>query len=225
MKSPGLLAKLWLSVRRRMWCVFLLVGIMWLLEAADFFLAPGRSLDRFGIRPRELSSLPGIAGSWFLHMNVGHLLSNTPGLLVLGGVVSLSGRWLFLQVAVFTGVAAGVGAWLFGTGGSIVLGASGVVYGLLGFLIARGWVSQRLNWTLVSIAIGYFFIWDILGLAKINPMHSWASHFWGFVGGLGLAWWKHRRAPVQVILPAAAAAPSAGSALLSKPARTKVPRS
>jgi len=77
-------------------------------------------------------------------------------------------------------------------GDAVHIGASGIVFGLLGFLIARGWVARRIGWTLVSVAVGVFYFGTVLSLLGPEPHTSWSSHFWGFLGGMGLAWGLYR---------------------------------
>jgi len=182
----------WLTVRRQLTPVLAMVVMMWLVQVVDWLLPGAWSLDQWGIRPRELASLPGVMLAPFLHEGLWHLLENTVPLLLLGWLVVLSGRWLFFRVAVVTGLASGLGAWTFGQAGTLHIGASGVVFGLLGFLLARGWVARRVGWTLVSVGVGLFYFSTVLGLLGPKPYVSWSSHFWGFVGGMGLAWWLYR---------------------------------
>lgn len=188
----------WLTVKRQVYPVLLLVAVMWLAEVMDWLLPAVYTPDQLGIRPRELDGLPGVAFAPFLHEGLVHLLRNTVPLVVLGWLVALSGRWLFMRVAVVTGLSSGLGAWAFGAN-AVHLGASGIVFGLLGFLIARGWVARRIGWTLVSVGVGVFYFGTVLSLLGPEPHTSWSSHFWGFVGGMGLAWVLYRHEGRQLL--------------------------
>ena len=182
----------WLTVRRQVYPVLLLAALMWAGELADLLLPAQWTPDQWGIRPREISGLPGVALAPFLHEGLIHLLRNTVPLLVLGWLVALSVRWLFVRVAFVTGLTSGLGAWVFGMGEAVHIGASGIVFGLLGFLISRGWVARSLGWTLVSVVVGVFYFGTVLSLLGPEPHTSWSSHFWGFLGGMGLAWGLYR---------------------------------
>jgi membrane associated rhomboid family serine protease len=186
------LQRQWLTVRRQLMPVLVMVALMWLAQLSDLVLPKAWSLDNWGIQPREVASLPGVALAPFLHDGFIHLLENTVPLLVLGWLVVVSGRWLFFRVALVTGLSSGLGAWALGQSGSLHIGASGIVFGLLGFLIARGWVARRVGWTLISVGVGVFYFGTMLGLLGPKPHISWSSHFWGFLGGLGFAWWLYR---------------------------------
>lgn len=191
--ESSLLQRHWRALRRQVFPVLVIVGLMWVGELADLLLPEPWTPEQWGIRPREWGGLRGVALAPFLHEGVVHLLRNTVPLLVLGWLVALSGRWLFLRVAVATGLSSGLGAWAFGMGDAVHLGASGIVFGLLGFLIARGWVARRLGWTAVSVGVGVFYFGTVLSLLGPEPHTSWSSHFWGFAGGMGLAWGLYRR--------------------------------
>ena len=73
------------------------VSLMWLLEVIDV-VVPRLDLDVHGIVPRTLNGLDGILWAPLLHGGLGHLISNTVPLLILGGLVLLGGRRRWLAV-------------------------------------------------------------------------------------------------------------------------------
>src|SRR4051794_33307259 len=124
-----------------------LLGIMWALEILDVLPI---YLDRFGIEPRTAHGLIGIFAAPFLHAGFRHLLANTVPFFVLGGMVLLGGRTLFWAVTMFVTIVGGLGVWLFAWPHTIHIGASGLIFGYLGFLLARGIVERSAVWILVS---------------------------------------------------------------------------
>jgi len=165
--------------------MFGLVGLMWAIEIVNqlFFRD---SLDRFGIAPRSLTGLTGIILAPFLHADFAHLLANTLPFLVLGWWVLLRGLDMFIEVSLIVILVSGLGVWLFAAPNTITIGASGVVFGYLGFLLLRGffersWVSLFFS---VLVLLGYgSLIWGVLPLV---PGVSWQGHLFGLIGG-GLA--------------------------------------
>lgn len=169
----------------------LLAGL-WLLETFDQLT--GEHLDLYGIRARELDGLGGIATAPFLHAGFDHLISNSLPFWVLGFLVLLGGiaRWLISSV--ISVVSSGLAAWLLTPTNTIIVGASGLIFGWLTYLLARGLWSRSPAQILVAVGVLVVYgglIWGVLpGAAGI----SWQAHFGGAVGGVLAAWLLHRRA-------------------------------
>lgn len=211
MELPGPLARVWQSLKRRLWPVFALTALLWLLLPVSHLLPGEWSPLQFAIVPREPSALPGVLAAPFLHDGLSHLLANTVPLLCLGSLVALSGRVLFLKVAAVSALTAGLGAWLLGTADRAHLGASGLIMGLLGFLLARGWVARRLTWALISLVVGVLYLGTVAGMVLPERGVSWSSHFWGLTGGVACAWAMYRR-PQQPPAPPALRRPAGAPA-------------
>ena len=164
----------------------LLVAVMWGVFIIDSVL-PGITFNHFGILPRKLDSLTGIFVSPFLHRGLAHILSNSIPLLVLSALVRLSIGPTQMFVVLFIGcIGSGLGTWLFGSS-NLVIGASGLVFALIGFLLADAYFSPSLrSWT---VAILSFILYGgaLLSLFDLLPYVSWAAHFWGLVSGIAIA--------------------------------------
>ena len=108
--------------------------IMWAVFFIDSLL-PGITLNHFGIIPRRIEGLKGILLSPFLHGGLHHITSNTIALLVLPIFVRLAIGSRKIIYVLFTGiVGSGLGTWIFSSG-DLVIGASGLVFSLIGFLL------------------------------------------------------------------------------------------
>ena len=127
-----------------------IVALLWLLEAIDLLIFRGR-LDALGIRPRTMAGLRGIVFAPFLHAGFGHLAANTIPFIVLGWLVMLRSTSDFFVVAVVSAVVSGLGVWLFGGPRSVHVGLSGVIFGFLGYLLARGIYERRLGSILLAL--------------------------------------------------------------------------
>ncbi len=173
--------------------MLLLLGGLWLLELAD--QASGNALDQYGIHARELDGLPEIFTAPFLHAGFSHLASNSVPFLVLGFLVLLGGAVRWLVSSLTSVVSSGLFAWALTPGDTIVLGASGLIFGWLTYLLARGLWSRRLGQVLLAVLVLVVYgslIWGVLpGAAGI----SWQAHLGGAVGGVLAAWRLHRRGP------------------------------
>ncbi len=165
-------------------------AVMWAVEIID--LLPRTDFDRWGIRPRQLRGLTGVVASPFLHDGLGHLIGNTIPFLVLGCVIAVSGIQRFVQVTVIVGLCAGLGTWLVGPVHTIHIGASGLVFGYLTYLVARGFFEHHIGQIVVGIVVFVFYgslLWGLLP----RPGISWQGHLFGALGGVLAAWVIHRQ--------------------------------
>ncbi|MEV0962643.1 MULTISPECIES: rhomboid family intramembrane serine protease [unclassified Streptomyces] len=173
------------------------VALLWALEALDHIT--GHSLDTYGITPREPAELADVVPASFIHFGFGHLASNTVPLLVFGFLAALGGIRRFLAVAALIIVADGVGVWLISPPGSNTAGASGLVFGLFGYLLVRGFVDRRPLDIGVGLVVGA--IWGssiLLGLSPANTGVSWQGHLIGLVAGVVAAFVFRRRKPAAI---------------------------
>lgn len=159
------------------------VAVLWVVEIADA-VTPRQSLDRFGIEPRSEDGLVGIALSPLLHGSFAHLEANSVPLLVLGFLVATVSTARYVAVLAWSWVVSGVGVWLVAPTGSITVGASGLVFGLLTYLLVAGFLER--NAVRILIGIGVFFVYGgiLLGVLPGTPGVSWQGHFFGAVGGV-----------------------------------------
>ncbi len=170
------------------------VALLWLIELID--LAAGHALDLYGIRPREADGLIGIPLAPFLHFGFGHVAGNSLPLLVLGFVTALSGIRRFLAVCLLVIAADGLGVWLISPAHSVTIGASGLIYGLFGFLLVRGFVERKVLGIAVGIAVAAYYGGGMfLGLLPLNPLVSWQAHLCGLAAGVATALWYRRPEP------------------------------
>lgn len=158
-----------------------LIGLLWLI----LLLSAIFPLQNFGIVPRTLTGLPGILFAPFLHANVSHLAANTVALLVLGLILfTLEGPRMFgiTAVIIFFG---GLGTWLIGRGGSIHLGASGLIYGIFGYVLAAGIFKRSIASIMGAIVVLLLYGGMIWGVLPSQTGVSWEGHLCGFLAGVG----------------------------------------
>ncbi len=168
----------------------LLAGL-WVLEFFDQL--SGERLDNFGIHAQELDGLPEIFTAPFLHAGWEHLLSNSMPFFVLGFLVLLGGMARWVLSSLISIVSSGLTAWFLTPPNTVIIGASGLIFGWLAYLLARGIWSRRPSQVLLAVAVLIFYgglIWGVLpGEAGV----SWQAHLGGAVGGVFAAWLLHRR--------------------------------
>lgn len=179
--------------------IFLLafVALMWVIEAADQVLVaaigPQQTLDQYGVSPLSLDGLLGILFQPLLHGDWAHLIGNSIGLLILGAIIALSGIRPLVTVTVVSWVLSGVVSWLMGGAGTIHIGASGIVFGYVFYVIVRGFFTRRVLHLVVGLVIGFYY--GLEALAGLSPMLdgvSWQGHLGGAVGGVLTAYGSRR---------------------------------
>lgn len=158
------------------------VALMWGLEVVDALL--GGRLNYYGIYPRQYIGLKGILFAPFLHGSFGHLISNTVPFVVMGWFVMLREIKDFFVVSAIALLASGLGVWLFGASGSLHIGASGVIFGYFGFLLARAYFERSALSIALALTVGLLYGGLIGGVLPTRLGISWEGHLFGFIGGV-----------------------------------------
>ncbi len=175
-----------------------LLAWLWLLEVVDTLT--GHQLDNLGIHAQEIDGLPGIIAAPFLHAGWDHLISNSVPFFVLGFLVLLGGLARWLLSSLISIITSGLAAWLLTPGEVVILGASGLIFGWLTYLLARGLWSHRPGQVAVAVGVLVLYGGLILGVLPGQAGVSWQAHLGGAVGGVLAAWLLHRRSSRQLVV-------------------------
>ncbi len=162
------------------WVIGFIV-LIWAIELVNWTL--DHRLSQFGIIPRSAQGLIGIPLGPFLHGSIAHLALNTVPLLVLSGLVILQGLRVFLQTSIFIVLAGGALLWLFGRSASHV-GASVLIFGYFGYLIARAWYARRIDSLIVAAITVVLYGSLIWGVLPSTGQVSWEGHLFGLIAGV-----------------------------------------
>lgn len=141
-----------------------------------------------GIVPRTLKGLIGIVTSPFLHGGFRHIISNTVPLIVFLFVLNQFYPEKALTVIISVLLIGGVLVWILGRDANHI-GASGLIYGLAGFLIANGFVEQKFVPLAISAGITILYggmIWGIF--PSLRSYISWESHLFGAIAGVATSY-------------------------------------
>ena len=158
------------------------IGAAWLSLGVN--LITGGMLLPLGIVPRTTIGLRGILFAPFLHVNMAHLIANTGSFALLGWLVMLRDKRHFGRVTLLAAVSSGLMSWLLGAPGSIHIGASGVIFGYLGFLMMSGWYARTVASVLLSLGVTAAWGGLVFGVLPTTPGVSWQGHLGGFIGGV-----------------------------------------
>lgn len=162
------------------------VAILWLVHLLNLVLP--FDLRLYGLRPRHIEGLWGLVCAPFLHGGFGHLIANTGALFVLLTVsLSFSRKLTFIALLIIALVGGGL-VWLFGGTNTVHIGASGIIFGLIGFLLLVGLVRREWIALLFSLAVFVLYGGTLFSLLVHMPGISWTGHLFGFLSGLWAAW-------------------------------------
>jgi membrane associated rhomboid family serine protease len=170
-----------------------LIPVLFGIEGIDRLT--GGQLDRdVGIRPHHLDGLDGVIFAPFLHASFTHLYANSVALIVTGTFVAALGVARFAVVSMFIAVVSGLGVWFLGNPNTLVVGASGVIFGYFGYLFIRGIIERSMWGISVGLLIGLLYGAALQGaLPSDHDYISWQAHLFGLVGGLVAAVLFRRR--------------------------------
>lgn len=168
--------------------VLYLIGLIWAVEAVNLVL--DHSLNRaLGLYPRSWEGLLGVVTMPLLHGSVGHAMSNTVPLAILGTTAVLVAPARFSAATIAIVIVSGLAVWLLARPGTIHVGASGLIFGWFGYVVALGVIERSLRAlagaVLVVVVYGGM-IWGVVptGAGQI----SWEAHLFGALAGGIIAW-------------------------------------
>ncbi|WP_018016509.1 rhomboid family intramembrane serine protease [Corynebacterium capitovis] len=159
------------------------LAVIWIvfIVNAVFF---GGTLNYLGIHPLDVTSGWHILTSPLLHANIDHISSNSVPGAIFCFLIGYSGRRVFWEVTVIALLIGGLGVWLFGGVGTNHIGASGLIYGWLAYLVVRGVFNRSGRQILLGIVLGFFYSGLIWGVLPGTPGVSWQAHLFGAIGGI-----------------------------------------
>jgi membrane associated rhomboid family serine protease len=161
------------------------VGLLYVVEAVDTVL--GGRLNDEGVIPRDFGEWDNILWFPLLHGDWTHLTGNAVPLLVLSYLATSGGIKQFFQVTAVIWLTSGLGVWIFGSYGSHI-GASGLVFGFLVFLLVRGIFARSVLQIALAVVVFAVYGAALWGVLPGQPGISWEGHLFGALGGVLAAW-------------------------------------
>ncbi|CAM3325230.1 rhomboid family intramembrane serine protease [Kibdelosporangium persicum] len=178
-------------------------ALMYLVELVDLVLP--FDLDGWGIVVRSWSGLDGVIWAPLLHHGWEHLFSNTLPVLLFGFLAMAGGVGQWIAVTVTIWLVSGLGVWLTASSGTITVGASGIAFGWLAFLLVRGIFNRSLKQLAVALVLFLYWGSTLLGVLPGNPQISWQGHLFGALAGVLTAWLTARasrsKQPADPVVP------------------------
>ena len=169
---------------------FLMVGfiaLIWILQLFNW--ADHYRLDQsYGILPRSIGHLGDIFTAPFLHFSWDHIEGNSGPLFVFGLLAAYRGVVRFLGVTLVVVVTSGLAVWLFQDNKELTVGASGLIFGYFGYVLARGLIDRNLIDALAAVVMALSYSYILTVAIPGTPGVSWVGHLGGLVGGLASGW-------------------------------------
>ena len=169
---------------------FLMVGfivLIWVLQVVNW--ADSYRLDvSYGILPHDVSRLPEIFTAPFLHFSWDHIEGNSGPLFVFGLLAAYRGVVKFLGVTLLVAITSGLAVWFFQGSHELTVGASGLIFGYFGYVLARGVIDRNLIDALAAVVMGLSYAYILTVAIPGTPGVSWTGHLGGLIGGLAAGW-------------------------------------
>ena len=157
------------------------VLLIWLVYW--FELRFGFRFNDMGIYPRTFSGLRGIIFSPFIHGSLEHLYHNSMPLLILSAALFYFYRALAWRVLVSGTLFSGFLTWLIGSS-AFHIGASGLIYVLMSFMLFKGIISKNHHLTALSLLVVFLYGSMLWYVFPIKENMSWEGHLSGLLVGL-----------------------------------------
>ena len=195
------------EARKAFFVMFAFMVLLWVIQIANW--ADHYQLDtQYGLIPKHLSRLPEIFSAPFLHFSWAHIEGNSGPLFVFGFLAAYRGVVRFLWLTLIVAVTSGLAEWLFQSGDTVGVGASGLIFGYFGYVVLRGIFDRHLIDTLIGLVMAASFAYLVTVALPGTPGVSWLAHLGGLVGGIAGAWLLRDRGPRPVsAIPASGPAP------------------
>ena len=161
--------------------VLLPMWVMFFLNDTVFF----GLWNIFGIVPRalDMGSMIGVFASWTMHGNFSHLVGNSLTLMQILFLFGLFENNAYRTVIKLI-VASGIMTWIIASPLSIHIGASGLCFAMLGYMIGGAVFARRWGYLLACIVMGTGY-WLTIKQGLIPQQGiSFAAHFGGLCAGL-----------------------------------------
>jgi membrane associated rhomboid family serine protease len=162
----------------------ILVAVFILVKLAEIVFHI--DLVQFGVFPRKISGAIGILTFPFIHADWKHLFNNSTAIFVLGAMLYYFYREVASKTLLWVYLLGGVWLWIGGRA-NFHIGASGVVYGLFGFLFVSGLIRKHLKLMALSLLVVFLYGSLVWGVFPVDETISYEGHLFGLLAGVMVA--------------------------------------
>lgn len=166
---------------------FYLLVVMWVIQAIQWVF--GINFWTLGILPLHIVGLKGILFSPLIHGSWGHLLANSLPLYLLTAMILFFYRRIAMPSFITIYLLSGLFTWLLPFQNAWHVGASGLIYGLWGFVISNGILRRNLKSIALALLVLFYFGGMFFGILPGEIGISWQGHLAGLIAGIFTSFW------------------------------------
>jgi membrane associated rhomboid family serine protease len=197
------------GARRALFVMVGVLALLWLIQIVNW--ADHYNLtQQYGIRGRDVASLPDIITAPFLHFSWAHIEGNSGPLFIFGFLAAYRGVARFAWVSALIVLTSGLAAWFSENTHTVGAGASGVVFGYFGYIMVRGFFDRHPIDMLVGAVMALCFAYQFTVLLPHAGI-GWQAHIGGLAGGIAAGWIFRDRKAARAVAPGSPAAAAGGT--------------
>ena len=166
--------------------------LLWVVKLTEYF--GGLDFTQFGTYPRRAGGLPGVFFSPFIHGSFTHLFANTTPIIVIGTMLLYGYPRAAKVLLPIVYLGSGIAVWLFARE-AYHIGASGLVFGMLFFVLTVGILRGDRRAIALSLVVFFLYGGMIWGVLPVAREVSFESHLSGALIGIVLAFLLRHRDP------------------------------
>ena len=173
----------------------LFIVLLWLIKLGEILTHV--DLHFLGVYPLKGEGLIGIITAPLIHGDIKHLSANSVPLFILGACLFYFYKEIALKTTVIIYLISGLCVWVGGRE-SWHIGASGLVYGLAGFLFFSGIFRRDNRLLAITMLVTFLYgglVWGVFPDFFPEENISYESHFWGLMTGSILAFYFRKEGP------------------------------
>ncbi len=176
------------KILRSMLFPLLVIVVMWAVKIYEWYT--NSDFSGYGINPQSVKGLIGLFTAPFIHADFEHLTANTVPMFITLSIIFYFYREIALKVFFLIWLFTNVWVWSFALPNTSHIGASGLVYGFVTFLLFSGLIRRNLQLMAISMLIIFLYgglFWGIFPDFFPHRNISWESHLMGGIAGFVMA--------------------------------------
>ena len=175
--------------------------ICWIVFLSDTYLQ--LNLYQFGVNPRTLSGLKGIAFAPFIHGDFGHIINNSLPIFILSSMIFYFYKSISLSAIFWIYIISGIWLWIGGRNNDVIpnyhFGASTLIYGFSTFLFFSGVFRKHKQLMMVSAFVVFIYGSITYGIFPFDRKISWEGHLFGALSGVLVAFSFRKDGPQPIL--------------------------